>query len=206
LADRISLGGAFGLLHYLDYRTTRDIDAWWSKDAGSEDRRLVVETIQEVLRGFGTVRTRAWGDVVSIELEDDEEGNTFSFQIAHRTVALEPPSRAHWIDVPLDAFPDLLGSKMVALIERGAPRDFRDIFAVCQAKLVTASECWRVWIRRQQAAGSDTDAARARLAVQSHLARIAAHRPLEQIQQAEARAEAERIRRWFVNDFLEAMP
>jgi hypothetical protein len=27
LNDKISLGGAFGLLHYLDYRPTHDVDA-----------------------------------------------------------------------------------------------------------------------------------------------------------------------------------
>jgi hypothetical protein len=29
LGDKLSLGGAFGLLHYLDYRPTHDVDAWW---------------------------------------------------------------------------------------------------------------------------------------------------------------------------------
>ncbi len=31
LAEHISLGGALGLLHYLDYRATHDVDAWWSE-------------------------------------------------------------------------------------------------------------------------------------------------------------------------------
>lgn len=29
LGETISVGGAFGLLHYLDYRPTHDVDAWW---------------------------------------------------------------------------------------------------------------------------------------------------------------------------------
>jgi hypothetical protein len=33
-------------------------------------------------------------------------------------------------DVLLDSFPDLLTRKVVALVERGVPRDLRDIFAV----------------------------------------------------------------------------
>jgi len=93
LADFISLGGAFALLHYLDYRATRDVDAWWSPDAGLRDRERVVETLKEALRPHGTVQTRAWGDVVSVELED-EIGETFSFQIAARSAMLESPSRA----------------------------------------------------------------------------------------------------------------
>jgi hypothetical protein len=28
LGDKISLGGAFALLHYLDYRSTYDVDGW----------------------------------------------------------------------------------------------------------------------------------------------------------------------------------
>jgi len=34
---------------------------------------------------------------------------------------------------------------MVALVERGAPRDFLDIYTVCQAGLVTLEECWELW-------------------------------------------------------------
>jgi len=205
LADFISLGRAFGLLHYLDYRATRDVDAWWSPDAGPRDRDCVVEALEEALEGYGAVRTRAWGDVVSVELEDTM-GDTFSFQIAGRSVMIGVPSRAGWIDVPLDSFADLLGSKMVALVERGAPRDFRDVFAVCQAGMSTPSECWRLWALRQRGAGSDDDLSRARLAVESHLARIAAHRPLDRIQDGQGRAEAQRLRDWFTKEFLEAIP
>jgi hypothetical protein len=40
----------------------------------------------------------------------------FSFQIAQRSAQLEPSKPAPWIDVPLDSFPDLVASKMVALV------------------------------------------------------------------------------------------
>ena len=30
MGKKISLGGALGLLHYLDYRPTHDVDAWWA--------------------------------------------------------------------------------------------------------------------------------------------------------------------------------
>jgi len=107
--------------------------------------------------------------------------------------------------VLLDSLPDLLASKMVALVERGAPRDVRDIYAVCQAGLATPQECWELWRRRQRLAGSDADSARARLAVETHLARIAQHRPLKEIADPAARAEAERVRRWFVQEFLDGL-
>jgi len=201
LSDKISLGGALGLLHYLDYRSTRDVDAWWAEDITAEEQRQVIATIEAVLRAFGPVRTRAWGDVVSIELER-EDRKVFSFQIARRSAQLEPSVKASWIAVPLDSFPDLLSSKMVALVERGAPRDFRDIYALCQAGLTTPAECWRLWQRRQELAGSDADLRRGRLAIATHLARIIQHRRLDQIADPQARTEAARVRSWFMDIFL----
>ena len=105
----------------------------------------------------------------------------------------------------LDSFPDLVAGKMVALVERGAPRDFRDVYALCQAGLTNAIECWRLWEQRQQMAGEDTDHTRARLALLTHLARIAQHRPLAHIEDPEARRSAEELRTWFETEFLDAL-
>ncbi len=204
LGTKISLGGGLGLLHYLDYRPTHDVDAWWDATATEEERRQVLQVIETTLRSFGPVKTRAWGDVVSVELS--QEGRTvFSFQIARRSAHLEPSVQTPWTNVLLDSFPDLVASKMVALVERGAPRDFRDIYALCQAGLTTPRECWELWRRRQQLAGSDSNSARARLAVETHLARIVQHRPLTQISNADQRAEAEQVRAWFTGEFLDAL-
>ena len=111
-----------------------------------------------------------------------------------------------WVDVKLDSLPDLIASKMVALVERGAPRDFRDIHAVCRADLVTEGECWRLWAERQRLSGSDTDWTRARLAVETHLQRLTLHRPLEQIRDPHQRSEAAQLRGWYREEFLNAMP
>jgi predicted nucleotidyltransferase component of viral defense system len=73
----------------------------------------------------------------------------FSFQIAARSTRLEEPISAGWVDVPLDSLADLVASKMVALVERGAPRDFLDIYSVCQAGMLSGDECWALWRRRQ---------------------------------------------------------
>jgi Nucleotidyl transferase AbiEii toxin, Type IV TA system len=203
LAEKISLGGAFGLLHYLDYRATHDVDAWWAETATPADQRQVLQVLEVALGRAGEVKTRAWGDVVSVELK--RAGKTvFSFQIARRSAQLEPSQPAPWIQVPLDSLSDLVASKMAALVERGAPRDFRDIYRLCQARLMTPRECWALWQRRQQAAGSSADFARAKLAVETHLARIAQHRRLEQIVDAGQRLEAEQVRAWFKGGFLDA--
>lgn len=204
LGDKISLGGAAGLLHYLDYRPTHDVDAWWMPGISSEDREQVIAVVRATLQPFGEVRTRAWGDVVSVELV--QEGRAvFTFQIANRTAQLGSSRPAPWVNVLLDSLPDLIASKMVALVERGAPRDFRDVYALCQAGLTTPEECWSLWRRRQEVARSDTDFGRARLAVETHLSRISQHRPLEKIPDPQARAEAARLREWFHTEFLDAL-
>jgi hypothetical protein len=110
-----------------------------------------------------------------------------------------------WADVLLDSFPDLVASKMVALVERGAPRDFRDIHSVCQAGLTAPSQCWQCWKDRQRLANSDVDASRARLAVETHLSRIEKHRPLALISDPGQRAEADSVRTWFKTEFLDAL-
>jgi hypothetical protein len=204
LADCISLGGAFGLMHYLDYRPTHDVDAWWSENASPREQQQVVEVLQTTLQAFGQVHIRSWGEVVSVELR--QAGATvFGFQIARRSAQLEPSQSTPWIDVPLDSFADLVASKMVALVERGAPRDLRDIYMLCQERLITPADCWRLWQRRQTLAGSDADPHRAELAIQTHVARIAQYRPLDRIEDPEQRDEAKRVRAWLQGEFLDAL-
>ncbi len=183
---------------------TEDVDAWWTPSATAQDRHRVLEVIEDTLRSFGQVHRRTWGDVASVELLDKGQV-VFSFQVAHRSAQLEPPAPAPWTDVLLDSFADLLASKMVALVERGAPRDLRDIHALCKAGLTTPEQCWTLWRRRQRLAGSDVDSSRARLAVETHIARIAQHRPLAEITDPQQREEAERTRNWFSKEFLHAL-
>jgi hypothetical protein len=204
LGDRIILGGAFGLLHYLDYRPTHHGRVWWDASATARQKQNVIDAIESALRPYGQVRRRTWGDVVSIELMRADR-TIFSFRIAQRSVQLQTPDSAPWIDLALDSFPDLLASKMVALVERGAPRDFRDIYALCRAGLTTPQYCWELWRQRQELAGSDRETDRARLAIETHLTRIALHCPLERIRDAEQRSEAKQTRAWFREDFLNAL-
>lgn len=202
LGDKISLGGAFGLLHYLDYRDTHDVDAWWTEKATPGARERVIATLQAALQPFGQVRVRTWGEVASVELIVDSKA-VFSFQVAQRSAQLRPSVQAPWTAVRLDSLPDLIGSKMVALVERGAPRDFRDIYTICQAKLANPFQCWQLWRERQQLSNSDSDLMRARLAVETHLARIARQRPLTQIVDPDQRAQAEEVRNWYKREFLD---
>lgn len=201
LADKLSVGGAVALLHYLDYRRTNDVDAWWASAATEYDRSAVIAAVKKALSTFGSIRTRRWGDVVSVELEVESK-KVFSFQIAERSVQLESSRVERSIQIQVDSLADVVASKMIALVERGAPRDFRDIHALCTRGLITARECWELWSKREALSGSDADPARATLAVETHLGRIEQHRPLEGIGDAAEKRQAESVRKWFREVFL----
>jgi len=205
LGGKLSLGGAFALAYYLEYRETHDIDAWWSDGVTDGDRTAVLTCLEKAMQRFGPVRIRRWGDVVSLDLE--VQGKiVFSFQIAVRSAVLVPPGRAPWPDgLLLESLDDLIASKMTALVERGAPRDFRDIEALCREALATPSLCWDRWRRRQELSGGDLSSSRARLAIEIHLSRIELQRPLEVIPDPSERGRAERVRSWFRGEFLDAL-
>ena len=200
--ERLSLGGAFGLAHYFEYRTTHDVDAWWVEPVTDEERRQIVHILEEALRPFGQVRTRSWGDVVSVELSQQNK-TVFSFQIARRSAQLRELLPAPWPGgIKVDTFDDLVASKMTALVERGAPRDFRDIYTLCERGMCDVDRCWILWQERQIKSGEEADMRRALLAIRTHLARIEQTRPVAGISDAMQRSAAERLRTWFIEEFL----
>src|SRR5438477_6359490 len=86
----ISLGGAFGFAHYFESRGTKDVDAWWAESSTRAERVATVEVLERALQPFGEVHRRAWGDVVSVELQINRS-TVFSFQIPDRSAVLEQP-------------------------------------------------------------------------------------------------------------------
>lgn len=109
-----------------------------------------------------------------------------------RLVADEVAS-AHGLSI--ETLRDNLASKMDALVARGAPRDFSDVYEVVQAGLATVSELWDHW----HAKNPDTPIDRARAQVVKHIESIAARRPLDQVPEHE-RPAAEALRRWARTD------
>ncbi len=201
----MSLGGAFGLAHYYEYRTTHDIDAWWTSEATRDARNRVVAIIEQTLAGLGQTRTRAWGDVVSVELR--QEGRTnFSFQIAARSALLRGEVSGVWQgDIRVDSFEDLLASKMTALVNRGAPRDFLDIYTLCNTEQTNIATCWQLWQTRQKLSDEDDSLERAKLAVRANLARIEAARPLAGQPDGTTTNHSAALRVWFEQEFLDGM-
>jgi len=91
---------------------------------------------------------------------------------------------------------------MTALIERGAPRDFLDIYEICNKKLVTISRCWELWQEREIKRGViEPDQLIGYEAILLHLRRIEKSRPLETIADLNQRNHANQVRVWFKNEF-----
>lgn len=126
-AAEIVLGGYFALQQYAGYRRTHDIHAWWKHRAlpGTEGcLRAAMQGVADDERL--TLRERRFGETISFEMHDGRV-KRFSFQIAIRSVQLEPPRPSAWRPLLIETVADNIGSKMNALVDRGSPRDFTDI-------------------------------------------------------------------------------
>jgi hypothetical protein len=200
-ASQFVLGGYFALKHYLDYRDTSDVDAWWRTRRDSDALEAARAAFAGAARQFGySVHERSWGETISIEAFDDDR-KVFSFQVATRSVEIEPPVASPWGRIPIETLNENMGAKMNALVARGAPRDFVDVKAVVDAGLVSVERCWELWLAKNVGRNLDE----ARLAVQNRLAGIVARMPLERLP-AERRAEAETLRAWYRDVFTNRLP
>lgn len=197
-ASEIVLGGYFALQQYIDYRETHDIDAWWRSQASSSVEERIRTVMEEVGAVHGMhVRERRFGDTASFELL---EGNKkrFSFQISLRSVTLEEPLLSAWPPIHIESVRENVASKMNALVNRGAPRDFLDIRRVCTEGLVSVALCWELWQQKNRAGEIDS----AKQNILLHLKRLEARRPIDQIMDSGERAEADELRGWFRRTFL----
>jgi hypothetical protein len=110
-----------------------------------------------------------------------------------RTVALDQPRQSPWGDIGIETFRDNIASKMTALVERGAPRDFQDIHAVCSKEIITPETCWKYYQQKNPRKNLKEEQAK----VLTHLGEIELRRPLTAIKQIEERELAQKIRHWF---------
>lgn len=201
-AASIILGGGVALQHYCEYRETRDIDAWWESQPRSEAEKLLREVMQQVGQRHGMgLRVRNWGDTQSYELQ--EKGRTvFSFQVAVRSVALEPAYPSAWPPVQIETLLDNLGAKMNALVARGAPRDFLDAFTVVDRGIASVDELWAAWGRKNPS--QELPAAKAN--VLRRLEELDSRRPLDSITDSKERENANRVRSWTRAELCKEMP
>jgi hypothetical protein len=143
-AGEVVLGGYFALAHYLDYRKTHDIDAWWKTRADPAAEKAIRDAMSKVATEEGfELHERRFGETISFELLRGGK-RQFSFQIAVRSVALEPPLQSPWPPVLIETLTDNIGSKMNALVDRGSPRDFTDVKRVVDAGFTPIEQGFRM--------------------------------------------------------------
>ena len=190
--DRIILGGYFALQHYVDYRVTHDVDAWWNGRSDATVEMAIRAAMESVANTTSLVLTeRRFGETFSFEL-NSQSARVFSFQIAVRSMQLEPPVSSNWPPILIETLADNVASKMNALVERGAPRDFTDIFHVVDSGLMVSKTCWNLWAKKNP--GGTIESATQRAAV--HLSGIEQRRPLAGIADVVERERAAAIRQW----------
>ena len=134
---------------------------------------------------------RTWRETESYELKSGAK-KLFSFQISERSIQLDEPLESPWPPVKIETFRDNLGSKMSALVDRGAPRDFLDVYELVTRGFSSPQSSWDLWCQKNP--GKNVDGAR--LQVLHHLEAIEARRPLEGIEDTEQRERAKALRDW----------
>lgn len=197
-ASEVVLGGYFALKHYLDYRETHDINAWWRTRASESAIHAIQRVMDTVAEGRGyTCEKRSFGDTISFELV--EKGmRIFSFQIATGSIEIEPPVASPWAPILIETLADNVGGKMNVLVNRGSPRDFTDIARVVEAGLATVDKCWSWWRRKNPSASVTTGKQKARL----QLELLERRRPLDTIDDPAQRSAAATLRDWFQTRLL----
>ena len=205
-ARALVLGGYLALAHYgVDYRPTQDIDAWWRQGLTREElaqaNRAVEQAVREVARRHGyEVERREWRSVLAFDILDRDRDRVFGVQIAERDVELEEPVESPWSPLDIETLVDNIASKMVALVDRGAPRDFTDISEVVRGALATVDECWALWQRKT---GADIE--QAKLQLLHHLGALEARRPIGRLPE-EHRPAVEEARRWYREQLIDGIP
>lgn len=192
-ASAIVLGGGVALAHYLEYRDTFDLDAWWANGPTKAANALLDDAMRAVARKHGlSLAQRTWGDTMSLELLDGQR-KVFSLQIASRDRYLDTPIDAAWLPLRIETLRDNVASKMTALVERGAPRDLRDVYELCRSGLVSVDECWGLYREKHPEKTVADGAAKVLHSVE----RLDMQRPLDTIQSETDRRSADAVRKWF---------
>jgi len=198
-SSEIILGGYFGLQHYLNYRRTHDIDAWWRHRASVETERAIRQVMQDVATERGArYQERRFGETISFEMAE-ADGRRMSFQIAVRDLALDAPQDSPWAPILIETLRDNLASKMNALVNRGAPRDFLDVRTTVESGLISPEDCWQLWSLKNP--GQRVADAKGKTLL--NLENLEQRRPLDQIEDPTARADAQMVRDWFRREFLQ---
>jgi hypothetical protein len=98
----IVIGGGVALSHYLEYRPTVDLDAWWHGEPRADVVAFLEAAMQAIASRHGfEYRRRSWGETESLELLQGTQ-KQFSFQISRRTLTLDKPLPSQWEPIRID--------------------------------------------------------------------------------------------------------
>ena len=112
-----SLGGYFALKHYLDYRDTGDVDAWWRTRQDARALAVAREVFAETAAEFGYRCASAHGEKRSRSRPLDGANKAFSFQVSIRSVEIGEP-----VAEPLGALSDRDAGRQHRVEDDGAGR------------------------------------------------------------------------------------
>jgi len=201
-AESFILGGGVALSHYHPYRQTVDLDGWWKREKDESTVAEIRAILSKIAARDGlSLQARTWGETMSLELSKEGK-KIFSTQISVRTHALDTPCASPWGHLPIETLRDNLASKMTALVERGAPRDFLDIQTVCDAGLTTSAECWTFYAEKHGLDPLQMNDAKAK--VLTNLAKIEKFRPLHTIENASQRQQTRKICNWYKQELCKS--
>ena len=196
----IEIGGGICLWHYLPYRRTNDLDAWWvepNQEAISAiDRSLTAVADEHEFE----MSHRTQGSYQSWDLKNQRK-TVFAFQIARKVSRIEPTLESPWGYLKLESFRENIANKMTALVQRGAPRDMLDISQVMTRGLLSARECWRLW--REKNPSQDLEEAQS--SILKYLNALEARRPLTSVEDPGER-KAAWATRMSIRQFAEEAP
>lgn len=199
-ARLIVLGGGVALKHYLDYRGTKDCDAWWDSATTAEQKSSIVPEISGAmlrLNPGASLRHDNWGEVNSVSLVENGKV-VFSFQIASRTRQLAPYIESSWGGIRIESLEDNVASKMSAFVDRGVGRDFADVYQLHNRLGWSASDLWQLWRRKNP----DRELADAQAQARVKFEVLLRSRPLEKIANVAERNAAAVAREWFQKAML----
>ncbi len=96
-ANDFVLGGHLALKHYLDYRTTHDINAWWAQESTTDSQHLALERLRDIVKSVAadrgmTFSERAARSMTLLEMQRNAK-TIFSVQIADCDIELAEPVR-----------------------------------------------------------------------------------------------------------------
>lgn len=188
-AREIEIGGGICLWHYMPYRRTNDVDAWWS-EVLPESQAAIEQVMHEIATASGLVLShRNQAAYQSWDLKQHDK-TVFAFQIARKTRRLEPSVASPWGHLRLETLRENLGNKMTALVQRGAPRDMLDVTEVLRRGLLNSQECWELW----QGKNPDRSAEEAGATLLKSLGALESRRPLAEIVDLDEREKARSTR------------